>query len=288
MKTAQREHRYGSKRRQEIIGRILAYIIVSAGAIVFLIPFLWMVSTSLKPPHEVYLFPPKWIPSQFIWRNYAVIFRLLPVGRFMWNSVILSVGSTVGTILSCALVAFAFARLRFRGSNLLFIILLVTMMLPGQVTMVPLYMIFAKLGWINTYRPLIVPAFFGNAYFIFLLRQFYTTIPRELDDAARVDGCGINGIFTRIILPLSKPALGIVGIFSFTGMWNDFMGPLIYVTDMEKFPIALGLRAFQGFRTVQWELLMAASVLALIPVLVLFFIAQKYYIQGIVVSGVKG
>ncbi|HHY98606.1 MAG TPA: carbohydrate ABC transporter permease, partial [Firmicutes bacterium] len=138
MKTAQREHRYGSKRRQEIIGRILAYIIVSAGAIVFLIPFLWMVSTSLKPPHEVYLFPPKWIPSQFIWRNYAVIFRLLPVGRFMWNSVILSVGSTVGTILSCALVAFAFARLRFRGSNLLFIILLVTMMLPGQVTMVPL------------------------------------------------------------------------------------------------------------------------------------------------------
>ncbi|NLJ86361.1 MAG: carbohydrate ABC transporter permease [Firmicutes bacterium] len=277
-----------SKKRRAILGKIIVYFLLVVGAIVFLVPFIWMLSTSVKPPEEVYIFPPKWIPSRFVWENYVKIFELMPTGRFLLNSLVISCLTMAGSVISCSLVGFAFARLRFRGSGILFFILLITMMLPHQVTMVPLYMIFSKLGWVGTYFPLIVPAFFGNPYFIFLLRQFFTTIPKELDEAAKVDGCSIPGIFARIIVPMSKPALGIVAILSFTDAWNDFMGPLIYLSEFTKFPISLGLRAFQTLRVVQWELLMATSAIALIPVLVLFFLAQKNYIQGIVISGVKG
>lgn len=279
---------FHSKRRRAILGKIIVYFLLVVGAVVFSLPFIWMLSTSVKPPEEVYIFPPKWIPSRFVWENYIKIFELMPTGRFLLNSLVISCLTMAGSVISCSLVGFAFARLRFRGSGVLFFVLLLTMMLPHQVTMIPLYMIFSTLGWVGTYHPLIVPAFFGNPYFIFLLRQFFTTIPKELDEAAKVDGCSIPGIFARIIVPMSKPALGIVAILSFTDAWNDFMGPLIYLSEFTKFPISLGLRAFQTLRVVQWELLMATSTIALIPVLLLFFLAQKNYIQGIVISGVKG
>lgn len=277
-----------SKRRRMILGKTFVYILLSLGAVAYLVPFVWMLSTAVKPPEEVYAFPPIWIPSRFIWSNFRTIFTLMPTGRFLLNSLLISSLRMVGSVLSCSIVAFSFARLRFRGNGMLFFILLITMMLPHQVTMVPLYMIYSELGWVGTYLPLILPAYFGSPYFIFLLRQFFATIPRELDEAAKVDGCSISGIFLRIIVPMSKPALGIVAILSFTDAWNDFVNPLIYLNEFGKFPISLGLRAFQTLRVVQWELLMATSTIALIPVLALFFIAQKHYIQGIVISGVKG
>jgi len=276
-----------------LLGQTLLYLIVIAGAIVILFPFYWMVSTSLKPPDEVVTYPIRWLPSRLIWSNYPKAVSSLPVSVlvFFKNSIVLSTLVMVGNVASSAVVAYPFARLRFRGRRPFFLLILATMMIPGQVTMIPLFIIFSKLHWVNTFLPLIVPSYFGDAYFIFLLRQFFAAIPRELDDAAKIDGCGPLGLFFRIIAPLSTPALGVTAIFSFSGMWNAFMGPLIYLNEMEKFPLALGLRAFQagpGSRAIRWESMMAVSVLMTIPVLLLFFIAQRSYIQGIVITGVKG
>ncbi len=277
-----------------LIERTLLYLILIAGAVVIVFPFYWMVTTSIKPPDEVLAIPIKWIPSRIVWQNYPEAIYAMPVSVliFLKNSLVLSSLVTYGTVLVSAIVAYPFARLRFRGRRTLFLVILGTMMIPGQVTMIPLFILFSKLKWVNTFLPLVVPAFFGEAYFIFLLRQFFATIPREMDDAAKIDGCGPFGVFFRIIMPMSTPALGITAVFSFSGMWNNFMGPLIYLNDMEKFPLALGLRAFQSGpgsgRSIHWEHLMAASVLMTIPMLVLFFFTQRSYIQGIVVTGVKG
>jgi multiple sugar transport system permease protein len=231
-----------------------------------------------------------------VWSNYirAVTIFPVPFWVFIRNSFFMSLAVTIGTVMSSSIVAFAFARLRFRGSRSLFLVALSTMMLPQQVTMIPLFILFSKLGWVNTYKPLIIPAFFasssflGNAYFVFMLRQFYTTIPRELDDAARIDGCGILGLFFRIMLPLSRPALGIVAIFSFTWTWNEFLGPLIYLSRMETFPLTIALSFLRAAHGVLWSELMVVSFIAMLPPVILFFIAQKFYIQGIVITGVKG
>lgn len=276
-----------------LVGKAVLYLIIVAGAVVIMFPFYWMVTTSLKPADEVVTYPIRWAPSRLVWANYPKAITSLPVSVlvFLKNSVVLSTLVMVGTVLSSAVVAYPFARLRFRGRRPLFFLILATMMIPGQVTMIPLFIIFSKLRWVNTFLPLIVPAYFGEAYYIFLLRQFFATIPREMDDAAKIDGCGPFGLFFRIIAPLARPALGVTAIFSFSGMWNAFMGPLIYLNKMEKFPLALGLRAFQagpGSRAIRWESMMAVSVLMTVPVLVLFFIAQRSYIQGIVITGVKG
>ena len=219
---------------REISMKILVYIILSLGAIFFLFPFFWMVSTSLKPSTQVLLWPPKWIPEPIMWRNYLDAWQLAPTGLFFKNTFFYVITVTIGSVISCSLVAFGFARLRFRGRNILFFILLGTLMIPQQVVMIPRYILFSYLGWINTYKPLVIPAYFGAPFFIFLLRQFLMTIPRELDDAAKIDGCGWLGIFWRITIPLEKPALGIIAIFSFTWTWNDFMNPLIYLNDIEK------------------------------------------------------
>lgn len=276
-----------------LLGKLALYAIIIAGAIVIMFPFYWMFTTALKPPDEVVTYPIKWVPSRLVWSNYPKAIYSLPVSAlvFLKNSIVLSVLVTIGTVLSSAVVAYPFARLRFPGRRPMFYLILATMMIPGQVTMIPLFIIFSKLRWVNTFLPLVVPTYFGDAYFIFLLRQFFATIPREMDDAAKIDGCGPFGLFFRIILPLARPALGVTAIFAFSGMWNAFMGPLIYLNKMEQFPLALGLRAFQsgpGSRSISWESLMAVSVLMTIPVLVLFFVAQRSYIQGIVITGVKG
>ncbi len=279
-----------SKKQMKRIQALATHAILLTGAVIVLIPFAWMISTSLKPPHQIKVFPPIWIPKPVVWSNYVTAVSIFPIPFwvFVYNSLFYSLLTTVGTVLSNSIVAFAFARLRFPGSRVLFLVVLSTMMLPGQVTMIPLFLLFSKLGWVNTYKPLIVPAFFGYAYFVFLLRQFYTTIPQELDDAARIDGCGVLGLFFRIILPLAKPALGITAIFSFSWAWNDFLGPLIYLSKMETFPLAIALSYLRATYRVLWAELMVVSMIAMLPPVLLFFIAQRSYIQGIVITGVKG
>lgn len=279
-----------SQRRDRRIQHLATHLVLLLGAVVILFPMAWMLSTSLKAPDQVKQFPPIWIPKPLVWENYINAVTIFPVPflLFVWNSFYLSLGNVIGSIVSNTIVAFAFARLRFRGSKILFLLVLSTMMLPQQVTMIPLFILFSKLGWINSYKPLIVPQFFANAFYVFMLRQFFTTIPRDLDDAARIDGCGILGLFWRIILPLAMPAVGIVAIFEFTGSWNWFLGPLIYLSKMETFPLALALSYLNATYRVLWSELMVVSFIAMLPPLLLFFIAQKAYIQGIVVTGVKG
>jgi ABC-type glycerol-3-phosphate transport system permease component len=248
-----------------------------------------MLSTALKQNSEVFLFPPRWIPKQLNWQNFPEALTFLPFARFLQNTSVITFSAVLGQLLSSPLVAYAFARLQARGRDALFVLVLSTMMLPSQVTMIPLFVIFKQLGWVDTYIPLILPNFFGSAYYIFLLRQFFLTIPRDLGDAAKIDGCGYFGTFSRIFLPLSKPALATVAIFTFMSNWNDFMNPLIYLSSNDKWTLTLGLSRFTGmYGTTAWNLLMAASLITILPCILLFFFAQRYFIQGIVITGVKG
>ncbi len=254
-----------------------------------LLPFLWTLSSSLKPYGANVTFPPQFLPTSFNWENYIKVPQTIPFFLYLRNSALVTGLSVIGELLSASLVAFAFARLRFPGRNILFVIVLGTMMIPYPVTMVPTFILFNKLGWVNTYLPLVVPPFFAPAYSVFLLRQFFMTINHELDEAAEVDGAGFFRIYWQIILPLAKPALATVGIFSFMWYWNDFMGPLIYLGDSEKFTLALGvnyLRSMRGGGNLSMQ--MAASVMFVLPCIVLFFLAQRNIVQGIVTTGLKG
>lgn len=273
------------------IGRTILYAVIAAGALVFALPFIWMVSTSVKPGPEVYLIPPKWIPSTFEWQNFVEPWQNLPFGTFYQNTLIVTVTSIVGTLISSSMAAFAFARLRFRGRNLLFLLVLSTLILPQQVTLVPLYILFTQLGMVNTLWPLILPYFFsalGGAFNIFLLRQFMMTIPLELDDAARLDGCNWFDIYRRIIIPLSAPALGVVAIFAFRYHWTEYFHPLIYLNTREMFTVSLGLQLLNSRYVTQVQQTMAMTLISVIPLLIVFFVAQGKFIQGITVTGVKG
>jgi ABC-type glycerol-3-phosphate transport system permease component len=271
-----------------LANRVAVYALLFLGCFAFGVPLLWMLSTSLKTPAAIMARPPQWIPSPAVWRNYSEALTVMPFNLFLRNTVFITFFGMVGTVLSCALVAYGFARLGFHGRDFWFVVLLSTMMLPGQVTMIPVFMIFRTLGWINTFKPLIVPSFFADAFFVFLLRQFYMTIPRELDDAATVDGCSRFGILWRIHIHLMKPALAAVTVFAFINGWNDFMGPLIYLTDEKMMTLAVGLNLFRGQYYSYLNYMMAASTATLMPVLVVFFLAQKYFIQGITLTGIKG
>jgi ABC-type glycerol-3-phosphate transport system permease component len=263
--------------------------IIVVGAIVVLIPFAWMVSTSVKPDGEVFLVPIRWIPHQLQLSNFATATSAFPFWAFAVNSVHVTLLVVLGNVGASSLVAYAFARLRARGREILFIILLSSLMLPGEVTLVSTYLIFKFLGWLDSYNPLIVPAYFGSAFYIFMLRQFYMTLPVELDDAAKIDGCGYFGTYARIILPLSKPALATVAIFSFFDSWNSFQAPLIYLNSMEKYTLSVGLTFFHDqYMGTPWNQMMAASLLVMIPCLVVFFFAQRTFIQGAVLTGLKG
>lgn len=268
--------------------RATVYALLLVGCLLYGVPLLWMVSTSLKTPAAIMAQPPQWLPNPVVWRNYSEALTVLPFNLFLRNTVFITFFSTVGTVLSSTLVAYGFARLPFRARDTWFVVLLSTMMLPGQVTMIPVFMIFRSLGWINTFKPLVVPAFFSDAFYVFLLRQFYMTLPRELDDAATVDGCSRFGILWRIHIPLMKPALAAVSVFAFMNGWNDFMGPLIYLTDEDMMTLAVGLNLFRGQYYSYLHYMMAASTATLLPVLALFFLAQKYFIQGITLTGIKG
>jgi multiple sugar transport system permease protein len=262
-----------------------------------LLPFLWMVSTSLKTLDHAMDFPPQIVPSPVVPGNYWDVLTHERANFLLWtrNTLIVAVLSVVGTTLSSALVAYGFSKVRFRGRGVLFAIMLSTMMIPFPVTMVSLFTIFRYMGdytgmpWLGTFKPLWVPAWFGSAFNIFLLRQFFLTIPEELSESARIDGCSELGIFFRVIVPLSKPALTVVALFSFMGVWNDFLGPLIYLQRPEDFTLALGLQNFQSQHGgTPWNQLMAASVMVILPVLMLYFLAQKTFIEGIATSGLKG
>lgn len=279
---------YGQKRRREYVIQLVAHACLCMISALFLLPFLWTISTSLKPDYQIFAFPPEWIPHPVVWSNYPEAFRMVPLARYIQNTLYYGVFVALGSLVSCPMVAYSFARLRWPGRNLLFAIMLATLMIPFQVKMVPLFLLFRSYGWINSYKPLIVPAFFGNPFYIFLLRQFFMTIPVELSDAAKIDGCSELGIYSQIILPLAKPALATVGLFSFLDAWRAFMGPLIYLNEQELYPISLGLQQFRAEHNVEWALLMAASTVVTIPIIILFFFTQKTFIQGITITGLKG
>ena len=267
----------------------LSYIVLIGLSCVFLIPFFWMLSTSLTEASKIIVKDRSWIPHPAVWKNYADALTVLPFGLFLRNTLIITFSCIIGQVLSASLVAFGFSRMHFWGRDGLFILVLSTMMLPAQVTQIPTFILFTHLQWIDTLKPLIVPAFFGGgAFFIFLLRQFFMTLPSELEDAAKMDGCSPLGIYWNVAIPLSKPALATVAVFSFMAHWNDFMGPLIYIQSMENKTLALGLTAFKTLHGTEYHLMMAASVAVLMPVLIIFFSAQKYFVKGIVMSGIKG
>ena len=271
-----------------VLHKIFVYGLLLIGSVIFLLPFLWMVSTSLKPNAEVFTYPPSVVPSSFQWHNYWDGWTALPFSTFLKNSLIVTCTNVVGNLLSCSLVAFGFARLRGRGRNVLFLLVLGTMMIPNEATMVPRFILFKQLGWVNTLLPLTVPAWFGYAFFVFLLRQFFMGIPRELDEAAYIDGASYFRVYWNIILPLSKPALGAVAIFAFIGNWNNLLDPLIYLRSQSLYTIALGLNLFLGQVVTVVNQLMAVSVLALLPILFIFFFAQKMFVQGVTLSGMGG
>jgi len=275
------------------ISSVVWFVVLVIVSVIFIFPFFWTLTSSLKQPYEIFNFPPTLFPAVPQWQNYATVFRIAPFFQWILNSIFVVVAGTLGVVLSSSIVAYSFARFRYRGRELIFVITLGTMMIPAQITLIPQYVLYTHMGWINTLYPLWVPFWFGGgAFYIFLLRQFFMTIPRELDEAALMDGAGYFRIFWNILLPLCIPALATVMIISFIGSWGDFLGPLIYLNSPDKFTVAMGLYFFQnnpdlGGAPTQ-QLLMAASVVTVIPCLILFFFAQRYFIQGVVLSGIKG
>jgi ABC-type glycerol-3-phosphate transport system permease component len=255
-----------------------------------LLPFIFLISSSFKSAAKIYVFPPQIIPDPFRWQNYVEVFTAVPVLNYAKNTILITVFSTIGTVISCILAGYAFGRLRFKGRDLAFALLLTTLMLPYVVTMIPIYVMFSKLKWVNTLLPLIVPSFFGDAFFIFLLRQFFRTIPIELEDAARIDGAGRLRIIFQIMVPLAKPAVVVVTIMSVLENWNAFLQPLIFLTKRSVWTLALGLNSLQRFETGRdWtHYMMVLGVFMVLPVVLLYFLAQRQFVEGVVMTGIKG
>ncbi|MBV7337405.1 carbohydrate ABC transporter permease [Chloroflexi bacterium TSY] len=272
---------------------LLLYLLLVSLSFLFIFPFFWTVSSSLKEPWELYTFPPTWFPEVPQWQNYTRVLEKVTFLLWAWNSAFVVIMSTLGTIISAFVVAYSFARFHYPGKDLIFLITLGTMMLPAQVTLIPQFVLFHKLGWINTLMPLWVPHWFGGvAFAIFLFRQFIMSLPRELDEAAIIDGASYPRVLTSILVPLCKPVLATVAVISFIAGWNDFVNPLIYLSSPEKFTLSIGLNYFKSVPESSGlpleHLLMAASVMVIVPVLILFFAAQRYFVQGIILSGIKG
>lgn len=287
MKQKRKELRFQNHRRKNFKVFMQHVMLLTVG-ISFLLPFYWLVSTSLKTDAQVFQSPPVWIPHPIQWKNYPKALTYIPFFRYTVNTLVICGLSVLGAVFSNSLVAYSFAKIKWPGRDFLFILILATLMLPAQVTMIPVFTIFKTAGWVNTIKPLIVPAFLGNAFFIFLLRQFFRSIPNELSESARIDGCSELDIFWRVVLPLSKPALTMVALFTFIASWNDFMGPLIYLNDDLKYTLSLGLQQFVSQHGPEWSLLMAASTVMTLPILILFFLTQKTFIEGITFTGIKG
>lgn len=265
--------------------KIISYLLMTAIGIVLITPLSWMVFTSLKPMEEIVRYPPTFFPEKIVWQNYLDTITAFPFWRYARNTLLITVLVVFGNVLSNSFIAYGFAKLDFPGKKLMFALVLSTMMIPGFVTMIPQYVLFSKIGWVGTYLPLIVPSFFGNAFNIFLMRQFYLSINDELIEAAEIDGANHFYIWSRLMLPLTKPALITIAINSFNAAWNDFLGPLLYIQDQEKYTLQIGLQVFQNQATTQWNYLMAGATLVLIPTILMFFFAQRYFIEGMDLTG---
>ncbi len=275
------------RRVAHLAGQTLTYLLLIGGSIIFLIPVLWMVRTSLMAVDKMFVSPPQFIPDPIAWGNYPEMWEAGPFLHWVRNSTIVTLTTMVGETVVSMLVAFGFARTRFPGRDKLFIFVLASLMIPYYVVLVPRFLLFRELGWINTLYPLIVPELFGSAFSIFILRQFFMTLPKELDEAAAIDGAGLWAIFWRIVVPLSKPAIATVAVFSFINHWNDFVQPLIYLQTPEALTLAVGIRWFTGRHATEFHLMMAVSLVALLPILIIFFLAQKQFIRGIALTGIK-
>ncbi|PYI51034.1 carbohydrate ABC transporter permease [Paenibacillus flagellatus] len=270
-----------------MVRSVLAHTFLIGMGAFFLSPFLWMVSTSLKSDAELFLWPPRWIPSVLEWRNYPDAIDYIPFFTYLGNSVLIAVLATAGVLVSCPLVGYSLARIPWRGSKALFAATLAVMMIPGQVTMIPIFITFKHLGWVNTNIPLWLPAFFGAPFYIFLLKQFFMGLPKELEDAARIDGASEFRIYAQIMLPLCRPALLSVALFQFLGSWTDYQGPLIYLAEESQYTMMVGVAAFRSQHGAEWQMMMATLVMITLPVILLYFLVQKAFIRGITFSGIK-
>lgn len=281
----------GRQHRGSPVGRTLLWVVLAIGALVMLIPFGWLVRSALMTDDQIFIAPPELVPRPFAWRNFSESLTAQPFALYLLNTMIIEVVVVVGTVLTCSIVAFSFARLRWRGRNVVFAILLTSVMLPYAVTLVPTFVLWSQLSALNTFLPLTVPAWFagagGGVFNIFLMRQFFLTIPFELDEAAYIDGATPWKVFWMVIMPNSKPVIVVVVIFTFIGVWNDFLGPLLYLSDQDKFTLALGLASFQSNYTAQWGYLMAASTVVILPIIILFFVLQRYFVEGVTLTGIK-
>ncbi len=275
-------------RRSRLAQTVLIQAALVFCSLLFSIPLYWMVVSSLKTDAQLHAWPPAWFPHPVTFENYPKGLHFIPFARMLANTLAIASLTVIGTVLSCSLVGYSLATLRWKGRDLLFYLLLATMMLPGQVTMVPLFVLFARLGWVDSFAPLTVPHFFGGAFSIFLIRQFFLGIPRDLGEAARIDGCSAWGIYARIIMPLSRPVLATVALFSFMGAWNDYMGPLIYLANPRNFTLSLGLAMFNSQYGSYPGWMMAVTTVMTLPILLLFFLTQRTFIQGMSTSGIKG
>jgi multiple sugar transport system permease protein len=283
--------RPGLPRRRRTWGRPLLYVVLVVGAVPTMLPFVWLMRSALMGDNQIFIAPPEWLPNPFEWANFSGSLTAQPFARYFVNTMIIEVLRVVGSVLTCAIAGFSFARLRWRGRNVVFAVLLSSVMLPYAVSLIPTFVMWRSLGALDTFLPLWVPAFFGGAgggvFSIFLLRQFFLTIPFELDEAAYIDGASPWKVFWTIILPLSKPALVVVTIFVFIDTWNDFLNPLLYLSSEENYTLALGLASFQSVYTAQWGYLMAASAAVIAPIIALFFFLQRYFIEGVTLTGIK-
>lgn len=267
---------------------IVLHVALITGALVMIFPFIWTISSSLKSVSQIFIIPPEFIPKPFVWSNYVDSFNAMPFGRAYWNSFYITVLIVGIQLITASMAAYAFAKIRFRGVDFLFLFFLATMMIPKQVTMIPLYMIMSQIGWLDTHLALIVPGALFNAFSVFLLRQFVMGIPKELEEAAVVDGANPLRIYWSVILPLIRPALAAVGIFAFMGTWNNFLEPLIYLSTPDLFTVPLLLNYFKGLHATDWGLMMAGSTISIIPVLIIYIIAQRQIIEGVALTGIKG
>jgi len=275
-------------RLQKHLHSLLIYMLLLAGSLFCLLPFYWLLRSSLMEMSQIFEYPPVWLPSPIRWRNYTEALTILPFDRYFWNTAIIVLLSVAGASLSSAVCAYSFARIRWKGRDFVFGLVLSSMMLPSAVTLIPTFIGWKSVHALNTFVPIIVPEWFGVPFFIFLLRQFYFSIPKELDEAAFVDGANHFRIFWQIVLPLVKPALAVVCLFSFLNSWNDFLKPLIYLNDDKLYTVAIGLAQFKGLYNAQWHLMMAAATVVIMPAIVVFLFGQKYFIEGITLTGLKG
>ncbi|VEU82423.1 carbohydrate ABC transporter permease [Acholeplasma hippikon] len=275
--------------RKKLIKEVILHIFLILGSIAMLLPFMWMISTSFKTEAEIITSEMTFFPRHFFFGNYGRALETIPIFSYMWNTVVIALLKIFGEVFVSALVAFGFARFRFKGKNILFMILLATMMLPYEVTMIPTFIIWSFFGLTDNYTPLILPAYFGSASFIFFLKMYFETFPRDFEESAVIDGANYLQIFTYIFIPLAKPALITIALWSFMGTWNDLLGQLIYINDPAKYTIQLGLASFNSMTgEIIWGPLMAASFIALVPIIGILLYAQKYFVEGVKMSGIKG